>query len=102
MITIRPIRNSAAVLIGFRVSGHANAGAHGQDIVCAAVSVLAHTAVYGLERHLQREIQFDMSDGNMFFQLEDDPDQLTSAVLETALIGFDEIAKAYRKFVRIS
>ncbi|CUH97458.1 hypothetical protein P22_3588 [Propionispora sp. 2/2-37] len=101
MITISPIVNTDRMIVGFSVTGHANAGPHGQDIVCAAVSVLAHTAVYGLERHLKREIKLDMAEGNMVFELMDPPDELTSVVLETTLLGFKEIASNYRKFVQI-
>lgn len=101
MITISPIVNTERILVGFSVAGHANAGPHGHDIVCAAVSVLAHTAVYGLERHLKREIRLDMAEGNMVVELIEPPDELTCAVLETTLLGFKEIAANYRKFVQI-
>ncbi|AKP65919.1 ribosomal-processing cysteine protease Prp [Levilactobacillus koreensis] len=34
----------------FQITGHADSGEYGQDIVCAAVSVLAITTVNGLQR----------------------------------------------------
>ncbi|MSE22463.1 ribosomal-processing cysteine protease Prp, partial [Lactobacillus parabuchneri] len=33
---------------GFTITGHADAGEYGQDIVCSAVSVLSITTVNGL------------------------------------------------------
>ena len=101
MIDIKAFRNSNHLLLGFAVRGHANAAPHGQDIICAAVSVLAQTSVFGLERHLSRNISLTISEGNLSFELCDSPDELTSAILETALLGFREIAKEYPKRVRI-
>jgi uncharacterized protein YsxB (DUF464 family) len=101
MIKVKTFRNSSNLLLGFAISGHANAAPHGQDIICAAVSILAQTAVFGLERHLRREISLDMAHGKLAFELSGNPDELTNAVLETALLGLKEIAKEYPKRVRI-
>ncbi|MCE5284293.1 MAG: ribosomal-processing cysteine protease Prp [Pelosinus sp.] len=101
MIKIKTFRNSKNVLLGFVITGHANAAPHGKDIICAAVSILAQTAVYGLERHLKREISLDIAEGKLSLELNGNPDELTSAILETAFIGLQEIAKEYPKRVRI-
>ncbi|MDR0598693.1 MAG: ribosomal-processing cysteine protease Prp [Treponema sp.] len=45
MITIRAALDSSGLLKSCRVQGHAGAGPKGGDIVCAAVSVLARTAL---------------------------------------------------------
>ena len=42
-------RNQANDIISFEVSGHANAGPYGSDIVCAAVTALAFSTVNGIE-----------------------------------------------------
>jgi uncharacterized protein YsxB (DUF464 family) len=102
MIKIRAVRNEAKELLGFNVSGHANAAPYGQDIVCAAIAVLAQTAVFGLERHLRREIDLDTADGKLDFIILGEPDVLTAAILETAFLGMTEVAKKYPKFVWIS
>jgi hypothetical protein len=101
MIKIKTFRNSKHMLLGFVIDGHANAAPHGQDIICAAVSVLAQTAVFGLERHLKREISLEIVHGKLCLELSGNPDELTSAVLETALLGFEGIAQQYPKRVRI-
>lgn len=101
MIKIKTFRNSGNMLLGFVSTGHANAAPHGKDIICAAVSILAQTAVYGLERHLKREISLDIAEGKLSLELTGKPDELTNAVLETALLGFKAIAEQYPKRVRI-
>ena len=42
-------RNEAGRIISYEVSGHAAAGPHGSDIVCAAVSALAISTANGIE-----------------------------------------------------
>ncbi len=102
MIKIKIIRNPEESIVEFRVTGHANKGPHGQDIVCAGVSALTQTAVLGLDRHLRARMHLDIASGNLKMCLLDNPDRLTNAVLETMLIGLTEIAKANPQSVRIS
>jgi len=45
VITIRVVLDDAGLLKSCDVRGHAGAGKRGHDIVCAAVSVLARTAL---------------------------------------------------------
>jgi len=42
-------RNEAGRIISFELTGHAEAGPYGSDIVCAAVSALAISTVNGIE-----------------------------------------------------
>jgi uncharacterized protein YsxB (DUF464 family) len=50
MIRIEAAVDEAGLLRSCRVQGHAGAGPRGSDIVCAAVSVLARTALRVLSR----------------------------------------------------
>lgn len=102
MIKIAIHRNLANLITGFTVGGHANTAPHGQDIVCAAVSALTQTAVLGLECYLKRSSTLDIASGKLQVELEDAPDQLTGAILETMLLGLLEIEKINPQFVRIS
>jgi uncharacterized protein YsxB (DUF464 family) len=44
MIRIDAALDEAGLLLSCQVTGHANAGPKGSDVVCAAVSILARTA----------------------------------------------------------
>ena len=101
MIKIKIVRNSDQNIVEFGVTGHANMGPHGQDIVCAGVSALTQTAVLGLDRHLGTKIHLNIASGNLKMSLLDNPDPLTNAVLETMLIGLTEIAESNPQSVRI-
>lgn len=101
MIKVKIIRNQEQHIVEFYVTGHANKGPRGQDIVCAGVSALTQTAVLGLDHHLGTKIHLDIASGNLKMCLLDNPDPLTNAVLETMLIGLTEIAKKNPQSVRI-
>ena len=49
MITARLFQNSDKQYWGFKIEGHAGYAAEGEDIICAAVSVLALNAVNSIE-----------------------------------------------------
>jgi hypothetical protein len=56
MLRVKLLRKACpggeAVLVGFRVEGHADFGEYGTDIVCAGVSAMAQAAVFGLREAL--------------------------------------------------
>lgn len=46
----------------FTITGHADAGEYGQDIVCSAVSVLSITTVNGLQEVAGMDVDVDSDD----------------------------------------
>ncbi len=42
-------RNDSGRIVSFELAGHAQAGEYGKDIVCAAASALAISAVNGID-----------------------------------------------------
>lgn len=101
MIRINIERNSNGKIRGFTAKGHADAGPSGQDIVCAAVSVLTDSVFLGLDRHLQRELEWRADHGDIFVRLKNEPDELTEAILATMALGLSEIQKIYPDKIRI-
>lgn len=41
MIKVSVVRNQQKQIVSFEMSGHADAGPHGQDIVCAGASAVS-------------------------------------------------------------
>lgn len=101
MIKINIEKNPNGFIVGYTVSGHAGFAPEGQDIVCAAVSVLTMVAINGLEEHLQREISYEIRDGHMQVDLKQTPDDLSQAILATMEIGLKDLAEQYPQRVRI-
>ena len=102
MIKISVMRQDDGKVIGLFIKGHAQAGAYGEDIVCAGVSALAQSVILGLAKHLHREITYDVQPGNLSVELKAKADDLTEAVFCVAILGFAEIEKSNPKNVSLS
>jgi hypothetical protein len=101
MIRVRIERDSTGRIQGFEAKGHAGAGSRGNDIVCAAVSVLTDSVFLGLDRHLKREMEWNADSGDISVRLKEAPDELTEAILATLVLGLMEIQKIYPDRLRI-
>lgn len=95
-------------LIAYEISGHAMARNSDQefDLVCAAVSILAITITNGITDVLQispRELA--VSDGKLFCKLPEDLSspvrQQADALLDTLVLGLEQVAADYRKHIQI-
>lgn len=64
MIRVR-FKTADGLLTGFHLSGHAGAGEHGQDIVCAAVSSAAYMTANTITEIVQAPADVAVEDGRM-------------------------------------
>lgn len=101
MIRVVIVRDKTQNIVQFQVKGHSGSAPRGKDIICAGVSALTQSALLGLSQHLDRSITYQAAAGLLSVELCDSPDDLTSAVLETMLLGLREIAKLEPDFVSI-
>ncbi|MCL2756260.1 MAG: ribosomal-processing cysteine protease Prp [Firmicutes bacterium] len=89
-------------LIGFSIRGHANFGNHGQDVVCAAISAIAQTAVLGLIEVAKISPDIDKSDGWLSVVIFENEQRLDiRAILDTMVTGIRNIATQYPKHIKI-
>ena len=81
------------------VKGHANAGPHGQDLVCAAVSGI----LTGCTNAIQEEAKFHLDVDEGYYKLEaiDSLSPHDEAVIDTIIVGLRTIANEYDKFIQI-
>lgn len=92
---------------GFRAHGHAGYADPGEDIVCAAVSILTQTAVLGLEQVLgvACQLQIDEAKGLLECALPQGlPEKLwqdAQLVLEVLLVGLRSTAEEYGDYVSV-
>lgn len=108
MIKARFTRDARGNLVKFNLTGHADAGEYGQDIVCAAVSAVSIGAVNGVEAlagftpnvdadevnggHLQLVIDQDLTGEQM---------HITQILLENLALSMQSIAESYGDYVQI-
>ena len=68
MIRVR-FHTAADAILGFTLSGHAGAGEHGQDIVCAAVSSAAYMTANTITEIIGAAADISVDDGYMHLQV---------------------------------
>lgn len=90
-------------VISFKLTGHADAGPYGQDIVCAAVSVLAISTVNGLERvvHTHPEIIQDQNNGGYLKVKNIDLGHDAQIIMQTFFNGMLDIQDNYSDHIEV-
>jgi len=101
MITVDIFYNEDNLIKGYKVTGHAESVEEGFDEVCALVSLTTQLPVLGLEQHLKRKLAYalDEEEGMLEVKLEDTPDDLTEAILQTMLSGLKNLQQEYPKYL---
>lgn len=111
MIKVQFHLNDDGLVRGFQIKGHAGYADHGYDIVCAAVSALAQTAILGLTKVAGLPARLESRDGFLECRL-DDPvgidrqavvraEDRAQAILQTLILGLTDIQKEYGQYLSI-
>jgi uncharacterized protein YsxB (DUF464 family) len=104
MVTIQAALDADGVLRSCAVKGHAQSGPMGQDIVCAAVSVLSRTAVTLLSQAKGVTLRVNAPRrGELYFEADYDASgrQFLCDTAAFLLEGFESIARDYPVNCRI-
>ena len=92
--------------VGFELSGHANQGAYGEDIVCAGISAITETALLGITDVLKLDAAWTREDGHLVCELSRDmaEEDLEKAavVFNTMIAGLTSLQQAYPKSLKFS
>ena len=90
-------------LTAFQLSGHADSGPYGYDIVCAAVSALSISTVNGLEQvaHDHPQVEKDDEQGGYLSVKRISSGHDAQIIMQTFLNGLADIADNYSKFLSI-
>ena len=91
-------------LTAFVLSGHAESGPYGYDIVCAAVSALSISTVNGLEQvaHDHPKVEKDDNQGGYLSVEHISTGHDAQIIMQTFLNGLSDIADSYSKFLSIN
>ena len=94
-------RKENGKVISLKLSGHANSGEYGKDLVCAGVSSIITGGASALENITSFNVK--LSIGNSCIELKKDQ-QLSKhdeIVMETILVQLQTIEHSYPKFIEI-
>ena len=105
MIHITIYRNARKECIGFQTEGHAEYSEMGQDIVCAAASVLVVNTINAIELYAEDEfsIMSDDETGFISFHLQNEPSKDAQLLLKTMILGLEEMAsdENYAEYIQL-
>lgn len=101
-------RNEAGVIVSCELTGHADAGPKGKDIVCASVSTLAISTANGIEALAGFTPLVDIAEeagGYFYMELLTDVTQeqlnIAQLLLENLLLGLQAVADEYPEYIQI-
>lgn len=105
MINVSIVRDGSGFIWQFTVEGHAEYADQGQDIICAAASVTAYTAVGALEDLAGIKNIYTENDGFFFCSIPEDiteqQKQIAKIILETTVIGFKQIELTNKDLISV-
>ncbi|WP_026485964.1 ribosomal-processing cysteine protease Prp [Caldanaerobius polysaccharolyticus] len=104
MIEILIKRDGQGKIVYCEITGHAGYSDYGKDIVCAAVSAIAQTALLGVKELTGAKVEESVRPGNFALKVinvsTDDRVKL-DGILETMVLGLKDIAGQYSRYVKI-
>ncbi len=94
----------SGVSCGLKVSGHSGYAEAGNDIVCAAVSVLVQTLHIGLADVLGLTVDSSVDEGSATIRLQwnDDGSEALRVLTETIFTALRETARAWGSYLKYS
>lgn len=104
MIRVTIVRTSDGECSGFRLEGHAGAAEEGQDIVCAAVSVLVLNTVNSIERFTADSIRYEAAEdgGYLEFAFTGPASKEASLLVRSMIAGLQDVEKQYgKRYIKI-
>lgn len=105
MIKVNVYKNEKHEFVRFVASGHAGFSDDGQDIVCAAASLLMINTINAIEKYLPDDFTMvsDDESGSIDFSLKKHPTAETTLLLKTMLLGLEEMEndENYEQYIDI-
>ena len=98
-------RNEKKECIGFNVIGHAGYADSGEDIVCAALSVLVINTCNAIEKLTKTDFSLvtNESEGLIDFRLKDAPSKEAGLLLSAMILGIETMAEDedYEEYIQL-
>ena len=105
MISIEIFRDKDLNITGLSSKGHADYAESGSDVVCAAVSMLVINSLNAIEKFSSTKAVLeneDQEEGVIKVGFESIPDEKAQIILDTMLLGLNEVIKNYgKKYLRL-
>ncbi|HEY4601176.1 MAG TPA: ribosomal-processing cysteine protease Prp [Cerasibacillus sp.] len=106
MINVYVFRKQNAIT-AFELSGHAESGPYGHDLVCAAVSAVSFGAVNAVSELCQIDLDIDQGEEGGYLRvalpshLEQSTKEKAMLLLEGMVVSLETIERDYGEFIKI-
>ena len=103
MTTVTIYNDKSGKHKGFDVRGHAGFSRRGNDIVCAAISMLATNTINSIEKYTDLAIKYesDTRRTRIRFVIKDTPNHDSELLFDSMILGLSELEKNYKKYVTL-
>ncbi|MFC0469409.1 ribosomal-processing cysteine protease Prp [Halalkalibacter kiskunsagensis] len=108
MITVEISRNDMSDIVSFTMSGHADSGPHGHDLVCAGASAVSFGSVNAIAVLCQVELEVMMEEEGGFLRcyvpngLDNVTLEKVQLLLEGMIVSLQSIAEEYSRYIQIN
>ena len=93
MTKVTIYKNVKNECVGFKALGHAGYAEEGEDIVCAAISILTINTMNAIDTFTNVDVFLDTDDELGFIEYKiDEPTKETSLLLDTMVLGLKTMA----------
>ena len=106
MITVSIYKNEKHEYVGFKTLGHAGYSESGQDIVCAAVSVLTINTINSIDKFTEEKTSLvsDEESGFIDYKIDGRPGKEATLLLKAMILGLREMAsdESYEEYIDLT
>ena len=106
MVEITVYKNTKHQTDGFKTIGHAGYAEEGQDIVCAAISILVINTINAIEAFTKDKTSLvsDEVSGEIDFLVKGNPSKEAQLLLDAMLLGLEDMAddEIYRNYMDLT
>ena len=101
MTKVTIYKNDMNECVGFRAYGHAGYYEEGQDIVCAAISVLTINTMNSIEAFTEDEFYTasDEKEGYIEYRISDRPSKEATLLLNSMILGLESMLENYDDYI---
>ena len=82
------------------VTGHADFGEHGQDIVCAACALVSVGLLNAIDEMCNGQCELLQEENRIYIEVKENDERLQTA-LNVGIIQYKTLAEEFRKYIRV-
>ncbi|KNF09440.1 protein of unknown function DUF464 [Gottschalkia purinilytica] len=110
MTNIKILSNKNNEIVQYIVSGHSGYGIAGEDIVCAAISILTETTLISLNKVCgidEKDILYSIDEEKGYLNvsipnnLDREKREKADIVLQTMIVGLEGLLEIYSKYITL-